>query len=467
MPEPSRIVHLATQVAANTAKVDAYLTANSLPSPSFAADYATAASESPIPSSAPAEIKAAHQAVLRDALELHQLMLGPREHLNNISTPNYLLTQLAIVRLNLANAIPLTGNSQVTFSHLAASTSPSIPEKQIRKIIRHAVAQRVFTEPYPGVVSHSAASALLATDPDLAGWIHWLVSDCWPAAYRALDAMARWPDSEEPHHTGFALAHYHDGNFTNPDNNISLFDFLPRDPARASRFAAGMRLYAKRPGVQVRYSVEGWLDGWKWLLTSSSSSGKERAKVVDIGGSHGQFAQLLAQTCPNLIQQIIVQDIDAATISRASSSLPESLAKQVTYMTHDFFKPQPVPHARVYFFRYCFHNWSDKYAVQMLNALKGAMKKGYSYVVINDVVIPSKEELDDLERDGRPVDLVGLRTSDLAMAYLFNASDRERSDWERLFELAGPGFRVERCDMVGGAGMGIVVALWVGEEGDS
>ncbi|KAM7203220.1 S-adenosyl-L-methionine-dependent methyltransferase [Rhypophila sp. PSN 637] len=191
------------------------------------------------------------------------------------------------------------------------------------------------------------------------------------------------------------------------------------------------------------------------------------AVIVDIGESHGQFAQLLAQTYPNLIKQNIVQDIDASTISRASSSLPESLAKQVTYMTHDFLKAQPVPIARVYFFRYCFHNWSDRYAVQMLNALEGAMKNGYSYVVINGVVIPSKEELYDLERDGRPVDLGGLRTSDLAMAYLFNASDRERSDWERLFELAGPEFRLGRCDLVGGAGMGIMVALWVGEEGDS
>lgn len=164
--------------------------------------------------------------------------------------------------------------------------------------------------------------------------------------------MARWPDSEEPFHTGYALAHYPaaaNQNAENADsantknNNITLSEFLAFHPYRASRFAAGMRLYAKRPGLAVRHTVEVWKEGWEGLLPVKGGGG---AMVVDVGGSHGEVAILLAETFPALwMKEVIVQDIDKGMVHSAGENLVgefklkgEGDELRVRYMFHDFFE---------------------------------------------------------------------------------------------------------------------------------
>ncbi|KAM7217512.1 S-adenosyl-L-methionine-dependent methyltransferase [Rhypophila decipiens] len=429
MPEQSRTVQLSNRIATNTAKIDAYLDENSLPTPSFSAQYDQ---PSPLPTTAPPEILAARKAILQDTLELRQLMLGPREHALELANPNALLSQLAIARLGLASLVPLDdGASTTTFSAIASTTGLS--ERNIRRLIRHAISQRVFVEgPSPGQVSHSAASRLLAT-------------------LRPLDAMAKWPDSHEPEHTGFALAH---------DTDKPIFEYLASEPERAARFAAGMRLYANRPGTDVRFSVDGWMNGWRALLPSSGGT------VVDVGGSHGQLAIQLARAFPD-IKHLVVQDIQASVIEAASSSIPEDLTGRLSYMVHDFFTEQPVKGAAVYVFRACFHNWSDKYAVKMLEALNPALEAGVSHVAINDVVVPDAEKLKRVDQEGK-ADAAHVWSADLAMGYLMNVGDRELGDWKALFEMAGPGFE---CLTQGeeykleGSDLGMVVARWVGVGG--
>ena len=57
-------------------------------------------------------------------------------------------------------------------------------------------------------------------------------------------------------------------------------------------------------------------------------------------------------------------------------------------MAHDFFKEaQPVHGADVYFFRFIFHNWPDKYCLKILRSLIPALKTGAKVVII-DYVLP-------------------------------------------------------------------------------
>ena len=69
-----------------------------------------------------------------------------------------------------------------------------------------------------------------------------------------------------------------------------------------------------------------------------------------------------------------------------SVSVPPEFEPKVFLTTHDFFDPQPVS-ADVYLYRWIFHNWSDAYAIKMLQALVPAMKPG-ARVLINDGVLP-------------------------------------------------------------------------------
>lgn len=60
-------------------------------------------------------------------------------------------------------------------------------------------------------------------------------------------------------------------------------------------------------------------------------------------------------------------------------------------MAHDFFTPQPVKGARAYYLHSVLHDWNDDDCVRILEALKPAMNKGYSTVLINELVVPSQQ----------------------------------------------------------------------------
>ncbi|KAH8893874.1 S-adenosyl-L-methionine-dependent methyltransferase [Thozetella sp. PMI_491] len=411
----SQIAELAARIAANTKKVDNYLATHSLATPSFDVD----APVQPLIPKTEADVLAARDAVIQDTLELRQLMLGPREQLLSYQ-PNQLLNQLVTARFELAHHVPIDG--EATFADIASAAGLG-------------EAHHIFCEPRPGIVTHSAVSRLLVEDPGLAAWVRWCTDDCWLAAYHTCEAMKRWPGSEEPHETGFALAN---------QTNVSLLDFLAAHPERTVRFAAGMRLYAASPGLEVSRIV----DAWPWGELPKG------ATVVDVGGSHGEATIALARAFPSLY--LVVQGVDAQAIRDSDARKPADVADRVRFMTHDFFTEQPVRGADVYLFRACFHNWSDKYGVRMLQALIPALKPG-ARVVINDVVVPGPQDL--------PPGLApGIRGGDLNMAILFNARDREMSDWARLFETASPGYQFEGEKRPPGSGLSVMAALWHGSD---
>ncbi len=59
-------------------------------------------------------------------------------------------------------------NETTTFKDIADSSN--LDEDDTRRILRLAITNRIFREPEPGVVAHSAASYAIATNPFLAAW---------------------------------------------------------------------------------------------------------------------------------------------------------------------------------------------------------------------------------------------------------------------------------------------------------
>ena len=178
-----------------------------------------------------------------------------------------------------------------------------------------------------------------------------------------------WPGSEEPDQAGFQLAN---------GTSDSLFACLAKDPARAGRFAKAMANLGRDP----RFAPEHICQSYPWAELGT-------ATVVDVGGSMGTFGIALAAKFPDL--KIIVQD-RPDVIRSASERLSEPLKQQVSFMAHDFFTEQPVKDAEVYFFKWIFHDWSDKYSLQILRNLIPALKKG-AKIVINEYVVPQPGEV--------------------------------------------------------------------------
>ena len=134
---------------------------------------------------------------------------------------------------------------------------------------------------------------------------------------------------------------------------------------------------SKGPGLEHHHIV----DGYDWASLNGST-------VVDVGGSHGSFAIAVAQKFPLL--RFIVQD-RPEVIGSGQESLPLTLHGRLRFMAHDFFKDQPIKDADIYILRWILHDWSDKYAAQILRALIPALKPGAKVLVLEQVLPMSGE----------------------------------------------------------------------------
>lgn len=130
-------------------------------------------------------------------------------------------------------------------------------------------------------------------------------------------------------------------------------------------------------GFDEGYAPDHLVDHYPW-----DAIGK--GVVVDVGGSQGAFSIPIARRFPDL--HCIIQDRAEVVASHAQDLSPE-LADRVTFMAHDFFTEQPVKNADVYLFRWVFHDWSDKYSIQILRALVPALKDGAN-IVIHEYILP-------------------------------------------------------------------------------
>jgi ubiquinone/menaquinone biosynthesis C-methylase UbiE len=120
------------------------------------------------------------------------------------------------------------------------------------------------------------------------------------------------------------------------------------------------------------------IKGYPW-----SSIGNGTGTIVDVGGSKGTVMAEIAKSVPGL--KFIIQDLPDM-IQGAKEEIPSDVTERVDFMVHDFFKEQTVQ-ADAYFFRYIFHNWSDRNSIKILKALVPALKPG-ARVIINDHVLP-------------------------------------------------------------------------------
>lgn len=70
---------------------------------------------------------------------------------------------------------------EISFTQLAKLSGLS--ETLIRRLLRHAMTMRVFSEPREGIVAHTAASKLLI-QANMHSWLGTGCEEMWPAAVR-------------------------------------------------------------------------------------------------------------------------------------------------------------------------------------------------------------------------------------------------------------------------------------------
>lgn len=295
---------------------------------------------------------------------------------------------------------------------------------------------RIFSEPSPGIVAHTALSRVLAEDSAMDAWVGFCVEDMWPSASRTVSALTSYPAASEATQTGFCVAN-------DTVDKEPMFVTFGKDPLRAKRMGGAMTSLTGGEGYEVQYI----LDNYDWEAID-----KIGGTVVDLGGSHGFVCVALAKLYPNIT--FVVQDLPKTIFT--APTLDSEIVERIQFQAHDFHTAQPVKGADVYFFRWILHNQADKHALNMLRQLIPALKKG-ARVVINDHCL--KEAGQESAWDEKI-----MRTMDLVMLTLLNAQERSEEDFKALFEEASRGFVFMGVKRPEGCRMSVVEAVWEGDD---
>ncbi|RAH69392.1 putative O-methyltransferase [Aspergillus aculeatinus CBS 121060] len=193
---------------------------------------------------------------------------------------------------------------------------------------------------------------------------------------------------------------------------MSYFARLQASPAYFEAFTGHMESWTARktPWTAV-------YDTARLLRESPLEEGT--AFVVDVGGNTGIDIKHAQQRHPDLpAGAFVLQDVPE--IIGTSQVDEKTLA-----MAHNFFLPQPVRGSHIYFMHAVLHDWPDDKAKQILTNTRNAMRKGYSKLLIYDIVLPSTKAS------------TIQATMDVQMMSLLSASERTEADWRRLLTDTG------------------------------
>ncbi|KAJ6117897.1 hypothetical protein N7523_005760 [Penicillium sp. IBT 18751x] len=159
--------------------------------------------------------------------------------------------------------------------------------------------------------------------------------------------------------------------------------------------------------------------------------------LVDVAGGRGHELAAFEAKFPRAPGRLILQDQPGVLPDKSCDGKMERLS-------FDLFKPQPIHDARVYYMKFILHDWTDLQCLEILQCLRGAMKKGYSKLIIEEYILPAK---------GAPLAQTML---DWQMMIFCSSMERTQGCWEKL--LTSAGFRVMQFWFPPRQGQGIIEA---------
>ncbi|EXJ76339.1 uncharacterized protein A1O5_00847 [Cladophialophora psammophila CBS 110553] len=403
------ILDLARQIQTNASTISEYLRQNSLPSLSLVADaYPFFAGTGPTNVDRYPRLDEDifdARTKLREACGiLLQLVSGPTEASLSLLLSHFMSACMQyIYHYRLAEGVPVAGD--ISYNDLAAKTGTL--EGQCARVLKYAMTQNMFRQSRPGHVAHTALSKTLLA-PDFRDMVGYATEESFLAAPSLVEAVDKHPGSQEKNATAWNLGH---------NTDLPMFEYFEMYPARLQRFMGCMRFLASGESYNIKHLVEAF--DWKAFGDGL---------VVDVGGSFGHCCFEIAEIAPEL--KFIVQDLEKVATQAQQERANDKHVERIEFQAHNFFTPQLVKNADVYLLRFICHDYSDKYAAQILSNITPAMGRN-SRIVIVDAVMPEVGVLSKFDESRA-------RVLDIEMMLSFNGCERDESGWKALFEQADP-----------------------------
>lgn len=146
-------------------------------------------------------------------------------------------------------------------------------------------------------------------------------------------------------------------------------------------------------------------------------SADDTVLLVDVGGSIGSQSVAFKQRLPDIPGRVILQDLEGPI----GAAIPcEGVEKSVV----DFWQPQQIKNARIYYMRSILHDFPDAKVVELLKITIAAAGPD-SVIAIDEMVLP------DVGANWRATAM------DINMMCSLAALERTESEWHALLDKAG------------------------------
>ncbi|EIM80621.1 S-adenosyl-L-methionine-dependent methyltransferase [Stereum hirsutum FP-91666 SS1] len=365
----------------------------------------------------------------------------------------------AAVETNTAEILREAGPRGLHINEIAAKSKTS-PQK-LGRVLRLLATEHIFKEVSPDVFANNRISSVLdtgkAVDEILAApqdkfvhtsgitaLVNHFTDDIFKSSSCLTDMLLdpKLANSDEPTQTPFNLAF---------QTSLGIFPWfeLPENAQRLQRFGLGME------GGKAMFNPKAVLQGFDWDALPSGSL------VVDVGGGIGSQSLIVAESHPHL--NFVVQDQTAMMKGATAfweANLPGAIESgRVRFQDHNFFTPQPIHDASIYFMRMITHDWADSYCITILSHLRAAAG-AHSRLIIVDAIVQyacedttvAKDIPGGLEEEGRKAPEPLLPNwghaalfrylCDIQMMAVLNGMERTVSQFVNI--LSASGWRLER-----------------------
>ncbi|MCJ1414442.1 hypothetical protein MMC32_000768 [Xylographa parallela] len=356
----------------------------------------------------------AREQLLSRAYELITQLETPSESIQRMGwaePARFAASQIAI-DLKIFEKLKEAGGQGLSVSELEKATKAdaallAIPESA--RTMKHLASMNIVSEKSIDVFTSTTLSNAF-TEPKFRDGITYCFNVAAPS-FHGMPAYLKATAYKQPHDIA-------DGPFQYAHNTkVPFFMWLGEHPQYLENFNNYMAGY--RAG-KVGWTQEGFYPVSERLGAGLKKKDDDDAVLlVDVGGGMGHDLEDLKARFPDLEGRLLLQE--RREVIRQIATLSPGI--EVT--EHDFFTAQPVKGARAYYLHSVLHDWDDASSRRILTHLAIAMERGYSRLLINELVVPDKGAA------------WSVTSMDWLMLALGAVRERTESDWRELLESAG------------------------------
>nr|ARP51718.1 SAM-dependent O-methyl transferase [Phyllosticta cirsii] len=240
----------------------------------------------------------------------------------------------------------------------------------LTRFLRIVLTQGIFNEKTPGIIEHTSASAMFRTDH--AASLFRLCTLQFPQWWKVSDYLKvrSGADAQDATKVPYVWAVGKEG--------MTFYDALESNTTVAEAWHKGMTM------IQATQPITGMFPFHS--LSDAVLAEPQRPFVVDVGGGRGNALLAIMQECGGSYgAKMVLQDFEQVL----EGSDPVRI-DGVENVPHDFFDPQPVKNAHVYYLRNVLHNHYDERSRTILRHIVDAMGPT-SRVLIGEMILPSSQ----------------------------------------------------------------------------